>query len=296
MIDDNTYDNFYHLIDRVKQTKEGADKLLDDLESQPLKKQFIVDSFLVTKFHRDFKHWQDASKGDFRDGEISAYNKKLGQITRLDAEIQALQEDFELKRSQVILPTISVSRLSIKQYDETLLKDIDEDQTEIKIDEIFSLDGGNKPKIDTEIFKQIIDTEYRLRIERMIQYDILKKMKREILTMNQKWTLRNNQLNSFFSNQLTKVLKQVDEVRQAEFEEEEEEEEEEEIEHLNENILDNEDAGIEQEQEMALGEPEIETEQPDIEVETDQINPSDVNLSERGTPDPTVNQDDMQLD
>lgn len=273
MIDTRTVDHLQEAIARIKDARPVAEQLLQDIGNPNFHRQFIIESFMIEKFQRDYKEWEYQSKQEFLDNEVLMYNHKIGQMTKLNYEVGKLDEAYETKKQQLELPNIVVSTWTIKEYDETLLQNISNTTTEVKLKEIFSLDGQKLPALTQEIFTQIMTIEFRLRIERMIKYDILLKVKRELTAINRKWSKRNNDLNGFINGRLQSIIKEVGDIRrladeneynvedEEEMEPEEQELEEENLEHeMNhgENDLDH---GLEQGQ----NELESELDQDDLE-------------------------------
>lgn len=290
MIDTTSIDRLQEGLRRVQNTRPVAAQLLDDISNKKLQKDFIVESFMIEKFQSDYKEWEANSKQEFINNEISQYNHKLGQITRLNYEVEQLTQSYESKQEDVKLPLVKLSILTIKEYDESLLNRIEAEHKhkqlptpeEIRLDEVFSLDGKELPSLDLDIFTKLMTIEFRLRIERMIKYEILLRIKKELTAINRKWSSRNASLEGFINGKLKAVMQEVDDIRQLADENEYDVDDEEDIEP--------------EEQELEENEPndEQEEEEQDYEDENEQQDADEKEKEQEQEQDQDQDQDQEQ--
>ncbi|KAG7661581.1 uncharacterized protein J8A68_004848 [[Candida] subhashii] len=211
-----TFDSAYELLQFNEQlinndNKEGL---------QAIKKKFILDSFKVNKTYKDYKQWEFEQKQTFIENDIQEYNKMLGKMFRVNDNLETLNEDFENLSSSVRLPSFKFSIKTLELYgNESLLNSIVKDsQGEypriVKLDQMFSLDPSSSlPFPDYKVINQLINLEYRLRIERRLKYEVLKLIKNQILVENSRWTTRNNYLDDFLNKQLAGAIEEVDKIK-----------------------------------------------------------------------------------
>lgn len=248
---------------------------LEPSELQLLKKQFVLDSFKVNRFHKKFKNWENSSTDEFVQNEITAYNSKLGELSRINYETEHLLREYKKFCEQIDLPSFQFARETLEQYENgRLLPETASESSAIALSDIFSLNvDGILPKPDIDTFRALLNIEFRLRIQRKIKYEILLIIKQQLTAKNKKWAARDSTLNEFM-RKLENVTEEVDRIRKSEKEdlkeydedddeEEDDEDEEMEQEEQEEQHGDYEEAGDEQgvgeeeeEEEDALVEPE----------------------------------------
>lgn len=259
-----------------------------------LQREFLLDSFRVNRFHKDYKDWENKTKDAFIENEIKGYNNKLGQMSRLNFETEKLDKEYEGLRDTVKLPECRLSIQTIKLYnDGTLLKYIEKDAEgeyplTVDISELFSLDSDSKlPQPDFAVFNRLINIEYRLRIQRKVKYEIILSVKQQLTAKNKKWSSRDSELNYFMTRKLVDIMNEVEKVRKSEYEDlkdydyynNEEEEEEEEMREQEfegeESVDENHDENVEEEVDSDNEHDNSQTDNPDDDGEIDAIGGDD---------------------
>lgn len=184
-----------------------------------LRKQFVMDSFHVNRFHKSYRAWDNIRREEFIDKEIASYNQKLGVVTRLNYETEKLVREYGKASDTIKLPEFSFSIHTIKQYDEgRLLQElgIDESVLLVDINQLFSLElGGALPNPDLKVIQDLLNIEFRLRIERKIKYELLLLVKQLLTSKNKKWAVRDQSLNEFM-RKLAGVTEEVESIRKSE--------------------------------------------------------------------------------
>lgn len=190
-----------------------------------LQREFLLDSFRVNRFHKDYKEWENKSKDTFIENEIKGYNNKLGQMSRLNFETEKLDKEYEGLRDTVKLPECRLSIQTIKLYNDGLLLKYIEKNSDgeypqtVDISELFSLDSNSKlPQPDFTVFNRLLNIEYKLRIQRKVKYEILLSVKQQLTAKNKKWSSRDSDLNYFMTRKLVDIMNEVEKVRKSEYE------------------------------------------------------------------------------
>lgn len=220
-------------ITRVEQTYDSIKNLLENLgteERSKFHRQSIIDSFLISQFRVECSKVYNDHKQNIINNEIANYNKKLGQMYKLNYDIEKITQEFESKQKQIKLPDLRVSLTTIKDFDVTLYEKIIKDgytEQQVNIKDIFRLDGDDL--LDYDKFKAIVNIEYKKRMERIIKYEILLKIKRDVNSINNQWGVRNQDLDKFINKDVKAIMKRIEEIRNIEFEVDDEEEDEEDL-------------------------------------------------------------------
>lgn len=190
-----------------------------DLNLQGIKKKFILDSFKVSKIHKDYREWEHEQKERFIGNDIKEYNRMTGKMFRVNDSLEKSTEKFEKLSSSVRLPEFELSIKTLQLYgDESLLESCKDKNGEyprsVKLNQLFSLEKASSlPFPDYKIINQLINLEYRLRIERRLKYEVLKLIKNQILVENSRWTTRNNYLEGFFNKRLPEAIEEVEKIK-----------------------------------------------------------------------------------
>lgn len=228
------------LLDESKSTLESTKNLLEKIgelnsdsgnpdtvfEIKKLQREFILDSFKVNRFQKQYKNWIHEKKQDIIDTDVKEYNLKLGKTARLNSEVEELDDDFESLRKSIKLPDFKFSIHTISQFDDgKLLEYITKDQEtgefppEVELSQLFSVDSDSTlPSPDFKSFQSLLNIEHRLRIQRRIKYEVLLTVKNQLTSNNRKWTTRDVSLNEFINNKLAKVIQETEEIKKNEYE------------------------------------------------------------------------------
>ncbi|CAK9437438.1 uncharacterized protein LODBEIA_P18160 [Lodderomyces beijingensis] len=212
---------------------------------QLLKRNFILDSFSISKLQKEYKDWEHETNSEFIGNDITEYNRIVGLMARVNQQLDKTSATYEKLTSNIKIPEFSVSMESVERTgNPTLLKRArDLNKRNFKLEQLFSLDADSPGMLypDFELVQALINYEFRLRVEKRIQLEILMSMKNTIQAQNRSWTIRDNFLKDFLDNKLGKVAdevaairaesskaREVEEQEESEIDEEEEEGEEEE--------------------------------------------------------------------
>lgn len=289
-----TFRSANELLNFNKELVKDEQVLADKLTSiKKLQREFLLDSFRVNRFHKEYKAWENKDRDIFIGNEIKGYNNKLGQMSRLNFETEKLDKEYESLRETVKIPVCRLSIQTVKLYDEgKLLQYVvknanDEYPSSVDIKELFSLDtNSNLPPPDFKVFNGLLNIEYKLRIQRKVKYEILLSVKQQLTAKNKKWSSRDSELNYFMTRKLINVMNEVEKVRKSEYEdlkdfdyennEDEEDEEEamreqdfEDEESINENDRNGED---DEEDDVSANENDQDDIQVDIEDDAEEAN------------------------
>ncbi|EGW33919.1 uncharacterized protein SPAPADRAFT_65124 [Spathaspora passalidarum NRRL Y-27907] len=209
-----TFNSAHELVENSESIIRGA----TDETPQALKKQFILDSFKITKTHKDYKHWELEQANQFIDNGIFEYNRVIASIHRVNTHLEKLTEEYEQIAKTVTIPEFQFSVKTLEIYgDESLLKLIPEGAKIVKLSELFSLDPkSNLAMLDYQVISKLINIEFKLRIELRIKYEILNVIKTKVMANNSKWSARNNYLQDFLDKKLAAAFNEVEKVKNAE--------------------------------------------------------------------------------
>lgn len=211
-------------VDRLLGLSEDivANKLVEEGAIEAAQTQFMLDSFRVNKFHKDYKTWESKEIDTFVDDEVLVYNKQLGKMARINEEIEILETEYDKVRRQIKIPSFKFSIQTIQKYNEgELLRFVDQIDgkypSTVDSTSIFSLSSeSNLLPLDFSMFNRLLNIEYRLRMERQIKYEVLVVAKQQLTAKNQKWATRDSALNQFITKDLQHMLDEVSKIRENE--------------------------------------------------------------------------------
>lgn len=300
----DSFASAWKLMDVNKNLAFGDEK--NELELlQTIKRAFILDSFKLSKYQKDYKDWESDAREEFINNDVVDYNSVVGKISKVNQKLESSSTLYEQLSSGIKIPEFVVSKKTLEKFGNQDLIEIANRHPEnnFKLSQLFSLNpnqaGTLVPEFD--IVHDLINLEFRLRIEKRIQLEILASMKNKLQSMNSTWVVRDDNLKDFLNHKVAKVVEQVTQVR-AEIEKEkndevgEEEEEEEEEREAEVDIDDDDDGsfvgdvGIHDEQEgesssEELGNEVEESKADDIEVEAAAVDDNEENQKEQGLED-----------
>ncbi|ODV69307.1 hypothetical protein HYPBUDRAFT_3299 [Hyphopichia burtonii NRRL Y-1933] len=223
----------------AKESLSSADKLLkltNDLvkdqgnnevkrELKSSKRQYILDSFKVNKFHKDYQEWENKERLSFINTEVKLFNKKLGEMTRLNDDVEDSEKEFDKLHKNIKLPSFEFSIQTIEQFEDGIyLKYLEKDEegnypSKVAMLTIFALDSESGLETpDFSVFNKLLNIEYRLRMQRQIKYEVLLLVKQQLRTKNRKWAARDSSLNQFISRDLPLVFSEVENIKTNEYE------------------------------------------------------------------------------
>lgn len=195
------------------------------IEIKKMQRLFLLDSFKVNKFHKDYKSWENKEVNTFIDTEAYQYNKRLGKMARLNDDIEISEKEYDKLRNTIKLPSFLFSLQTIEAFqDGKLLKYLEKNESgqypsKVDLNDLFSLNpNSNLMTLKYDVFNQLINIEYRLRMQRQIIYEILFEVKQQLTLKNQKWASRDSILNQFMSKDLPHMFEAVSKIKQNESE------------------------------------------------------------------------------
>ncbi|RLV89291.1 hypothetical protein JA1_005214 [Spathaspora sp. JA1] len=200
-------------------TFKSAHELLEQTCSTELKKQFILDSFKITKTHKDYKHWEHQQIGQFIDDQVHEYNHIVANIHRINTTLDKLTQEYEHLIKTVRIPEFQFSVKTLQMYgDESLINLIPDGVKVVKLSQLFSFDDNSPEliKLDYNVINQLINIEFKLRIKLRIKYEVLNLIKLKIMANNSKWNIRNSYLTDFIDKKLTDAINQVEKIKNDE--------------------------------------------------------------------------------
>lgn len=196
--------------DRIQNTDDNP--VID----QGVLKAYILDSYLASNSVKNYKEWTQENVPS-----NVPYNKTTGEMSRLNNDINVLTSEYDnlKKNGGISLPDFTLSKQTLIEFgDEEILRRIGDSKT-VKIDEIFSVEGNlTLPFPDYALFNQLANIEFKIKVQKKVQYEILNQLKNQILAENNKWLLREQELNDFFENKLPAVIEKVQGIKADEFE------------------------------------------------------------------------------
>lgn len=211
------------LVAATKKVVENG--LVDSTNIKQLQKEVLLDSFAVKKFHRDYKEWESSTRNKFVDGQIKAYNKKYAQISRLHGQSSSLEDTLRELQTTIKLPTFEFSIQTLEQYEGgRLLEHVEKDANgeyprRVSSEQVFSLDPNSPlPHPSYREFNELVNIEYRLRIQLQIKYEVLLRIKASLAAKNSQWATRDSTLNKFITQDLPKVILEVNKIKTSEYE------------------------------------------------------------------------------
>lgn len=287
-------------LERPRASLQSVNRLLEMgeaiVQQQPVdgidaaRTQFLLDSFRVNKFHKDYKSWEGKAIDSFVDEEVLLFNKQLGKMARINEEIEILETEYDKVRRQIKIPSFKFSIQTIQAYNGgELLRFVDKIEegkypSTVDSTSIFSLGGGsNLLPLDFGTFNKLLNIEYRLRMQRQIKYEVLVVAKQQLTAKNQKWASRDSALNQFITKDLQRMFEEVSKIRENEqddlrdyeiLESENESQPEQEIE-PDDDVVEDLEENVEDSDDEATPVPEIE---PEAEPEAEET--GDVNSAE----------------
>lgn len=223
----SSFESAYEMLDSNKAmvTGETTHKLVDN-------KQYILDSFKVNRAVNSYKHWEREGIDQMINEDFVEYNKTKAELSRLDNEYSQFILENDGIRTSVKLPKFQFSYQSLKLVgDEELLARIEGEPELVDISDIYSVNPKDDlPFPEDAVIKQLINMEYRVRMEKRLRYEIAQGIKHQIISNNSKWNARDTAIEDFVSKKLPSVIKEVEntlgEIESSDSEEEEEEEDE----------------------------------------------------------------------
>lgn len=211
------------LVAATKKVVENG--LVDSTNIKQLQKEVLLDSFAVKKFHRDYKEWENSTRNKFVDGQIKAYNKKYAQISRLHGQSSSLEDTLRELQTTIKLPKFEFSIQTLEQYEGgRLLEHVEKDANgeyprRVSSEQVFSLDPNSPlPHPSYREFNELVNIEYRLRIQLQIKYEVLLRIKASLAAKNSQWATRDSTLNKFITQDLPKVILEVKKIKTSEYE------------------------------------------------------------------------------
>ncbi|KAL7666249.1 hypothetical protein ABC855_g1843 [[Candida] zeylanoides] len=196
---------------------DSAERLLADAGNAQLRKEFVLDSVRIHRFHKSYKAWEAQQRAEYIDTQIAAYNKKVAQVARAGFETDQLRSQYLELARQITLPHFRLAVQSVAQFDHgRLMPSVPAGCTDVALDDIFTLaaDGSLAPP-HLETLQELLDIEFRLRVERRLKYEFLQEVKQQLAARNKKWAARDAALAEFMQR-LAEVADEVARIREGE--------------------------------------------------------------------------------
>lgn len=203
------------LLRSVNNTTEGP----SSAEIQDVKKKFILDSFKINKTQKEIKDWENRCREEVIDKETSEYNETLSKISRINLKIGQESQTYEALSDSIALPRFIISRRTLETFnDESLLKiargEEDELPRNVLLSDLFSLDNSSAmPLPDFKRISQLINIEYRLRLEKRLKLELLTLIKQNLDNENRAWTNNLSYLNQFMIKSLPEAIAEVEKIK-----------------------------------------------------------------------------------
>ncbi|XXZ97617.1 hypothetical protein QA089_000090 [Meyerozyma guilliermondii] len=199
---------------------DALSRIEDSNKTPSSDRQFIMDSFHVNRLTKAFKDWEERNKKSYLETEARGYNKQVGEIARVNTEVEALEANLERTLEKNTLPNFAFSISTIENYnDGEFLKYLTRDenghyQKQVRTSEIFSLDVNSKlAEPEFEVFNRLINIEARIRLQKKIVCEILIHTKNQLASRNRKWSSRDTSLQEFLEATLPGVFTEIEKVR-----------------------------------------------------------------------------------
>lgn len=95
----------------------------------------------------------------------------------------------------------------------------------LRLVQLFSLNADDETKLFPEfsIIQDLINIEFRLRVERRVHLEILMLMKNKMQSQNRTWTVRDNQLKEFLDIKVQQMIETVEQTNAEDNKEREDE-------------------------------------------------------------------------
>ena len=204
------------------------------------KRNYIVDSFKLDKSHKEFKNWESETRLGFIQDDLVNYNQVVAKIAKINQKLNESSNTYEALAKTIQIPDFTVSIKTLEKYGDEKLLELGKlyGTPNIQLVQLFSLntESANKLFPEFSIIQDLINIEYRLRIEKRVHLEILTLMKNKIQTQNRTWTVRDNQLKDFLDIKVQQMIKTVEEANAEDSKAREEEEEDEDEDDVEEGI------------------------------------------------------------
>ena len=188
------------------------------LESTPesllLQKKFILDSFKINKAHKNYKDWERDCKKHLIENDVVQYNEILGKMSRVNLAINKAAAIYEKLSTSVTLPNFLISRKTLEKSN----KDgNDQLPRNVQLKQLFSLEASSTlPLPEFKVINQLINIEYRLRLEKRIQLELLTLIKQKLNSENREWAKNLDSLDRFITQSIPEAISQVERIKARE--------------------------------------------------------------------------------
>lgn len=232
-------ESLQNLLDSTLETFDSAKKLLDineqllksvnssenapsSSELQQVKKNFILDSFKINKAQKELKDWENDCRNRVIDTETVEYNETLGKISSINLKIGQESYTYEALSGSIALPKFIISRRTLETLnDESLLKIAqagrDQLPRHVQLSDLFSLDSSSAlPTPDFKRISQLINIEYRMRLEKRLKLELLTLIKQKLDNENRSWTKNLSYLNNFINKSVPEAIAEVEKIKSEE--------------------------------------------------------------------------------
>lgn len=214
--------------DQIIQACINGDK--PTLESTPefqlLQKRFILDSFKINKAHRNYKDWERDCKTRLIENDVVQYNEILGKMSRVNLAINKAAAIYEKLSTSVILPNFLISRKTLEKFNDESLIEVarksnkdgnDQLPRNVQLKQLFSLEASSTlPLPEFKVINQLINIEYRLRLEKRLQLELLTLIKQKLNSENREWARNLDSMNKFITQSIPEAVSQVERIKAQE--------------------------------------------------------------------------------
>ncbi|KGU18289.1 hypothetical protein MG7_06198 [Candida albicans P34048] len=195
-------------------------------ESSLLQKKFILDSFKINKAHKNYKDWERDCKKHLIENDVVQYNEILGKMSRVNLAINKAAAIYEKLSTSVTLPNFLISRKTLEKFNDESLIEVakksnkdgnDQLPRNVQLKQLFSLEASSTlPLPEFKVINQLINIEYRLRLEKRIQLELLTLIKQKLNSENREWAKNLDSLDRFITQSIPEAISQVERIKAQE--------------------------------------------------------------------------------
>lgn len=204
------------------------DNIPDQANIRLTKRNYIVDSFKLDKSHKEYKNWESETRLRFIKNDIVNYNQVVAKIAKANQKLNESSNTYETLAKTIQIPDFTVSIETLEKYGDEKLLELGKlyGIANLQLVQLFSLNADDETKLFPEfsIIQDLINIEFRLRVERRVHLEILMLMKNKMQSQNRTWTVKDNQLKEFLDIKVKQMIETVEQTNAEDNKEREDEE------------------------------------------------------------------------
>ncbi|CCG23409.1 hypothetical protein CORT_0D05710 [Candida orthopsilosis Co 90-125] len=204
------------------------DNIPDQANIRLTKRNYIVDSFKLDKSHKEYKNWESETRLRFIKNDIVNYNQVVAKIAKANQKLNESSNTYETLAKTIQIPDFTVSIETLEKYGDEKLLELGKSYgiANLQLVQLFSLNADDETKLFPEfsIIQDLINIEFRLRVERRVHLEILMLMKNKMQSQNRTWTVKDNQLKEFLDIKVKQMIETVEQTNAEDNKEREDEE------------------------------------------------------------------------